>query len=109
MAKFLRISDGVARQFSENSSPAIYEETLLVVSGSPGAGEIMGPISASTPITLPGSQTYDSLELEVYVNNERLDDVFDYNFEGSPPRTQVSLTFDLEVGDYIRFRIDRGA
>lgn len=109
MGKFLRLSDGIPRSFQESSSTAIYDETLDVVGGSPGAGEIAGPITSGTPITLPSSQEYDSEELEVYVNGQRMDSLLDYNFEGSPPRTQISFTFDIVVGDRLRFRVDRPA
>jgi len=109
MAKFLRLVNGVPRMVDESASPTIYDESIDVVSGTPGAGEIQGPVSAGTPVTLPSSKTYDSEELEVWLNNVRLEVVADYNYEGSTPRTQVSFTFNLEVGDVVRFRIDRGA
>ena len=80
----------------------------MVESGA-GAGEINGPITTGTPITLPSSQTYESDELEVYINGMRVESLIDYNYVGSIPRTQVSFTFDIIVGDIIRFRIDRSA
>lgn len=99
MAKFLRLVNGVPRSFDEASSVTIYDEYIDVVS----------PITTGVPVTLPASGTYDSQELEVYLNGQMLDDVLDYTFEGSPPRTQVAFTFDLVIGDVIRFRKIRGA
>jgi hypothetical protein len=99
MGKFLRLDNGVPRSFDEAASSTIYDQATVVGS----------TITTGTPVTLPASGTYDSQELEVYLNGQVLDDVVDYNFEGSPPRTQVSFTFDLVAGDRIRFRKIRGA
>lgn len=106
MAKFLRLNNGIPRSFNEAGSTPIYDESLLVVASGAGAGEIDGPISAGTPITLPGGQTYTGVELEVYLNGDRIEDVIDYTFTSS---TEVTFTFDVEVRDRIRFRIDRSA
>ena len=51
-------------------------------------------------------QHYTDEELEVYLDGNRLYSVFDYNTVST---TQVQFTFDLIVGDYLRFRIDRVA
>ena len=99
MGKFLRLSNGVARSFDEASTTPIYDESIDV-------GSI---ITTGTPVTLPGGGTYESQELEVYFNGQVLDDVTDYNFVGIAPRTQVAFTFQLEIGDKIRFRKIRGA
>jgi len=110
MGKFLRLVNGRPKMQDEAAGGVtIYDENLEVVSGTPGAGEIEGPINTGVAITLPSSQTYSDDELEVYLNNMRLDSVYDYNYVGSGSRTQISMTFDLEVGDIIRFRIDRAA
>jgi hypothetical protein len=109
MGKFLRLVNGVARQFDEAGATSIYDQSLVVVAGTPGAGEIQGPISTGTNVTLPGGQTYEDDELRIELNGQGLDPVFDYNYVGSVPRTQVAFTFDLEVGDRINFRIDRSA
>ena len=93
----------------EAAAVTIYDEGLDVVSGSPGAGEIQGPITTGTPVTLPSGKTYTANELKPILNGIPLEDVLDYNFVGSPPRTQVSFTFDLVIGDRIRFRIDTSA
>lgn len=106
MAKFLRLSNGIPRSFNESSSVAIYDETLLVVASGAGAGEINGPITAGTAVTLPASQTYTGDELQIFLNGDYLKDVIDYTFTSS---TQVTFTIDLIVRDQIRFRIDRGA
>lgn len=99
MANFLRLQNGVPRSFAESGSPAIYDQGV----------DVVAPISAGTNITLPASQTYDSNELEVYLNGTRLESILDYTYVGSPPRTQIQFNFDLVVGDHYRFRIDRGA
>lgn len=105
MAK-LALVNGLPRMVAEAGAPTIYDETLIVVSGGAGAGEINGPITAGTPITLPDSKTYTGEELECYLGTDRLIPVYDYNYESS---TQISFTFELEVDDIIRFRIDRSA
>jgi hypothetical protein len=107
MAKFLRLSNGVPRSFNEGASITIYDQSLTVVPSGAGANEINGPVPASTNVTLPGAQTYTSAELQIYLNGDRLEPLFDYTYTGSPPRTQVQFTFQLEVGDRVDFRIDR--
>lgn len=98
MGKFLRLVNGVPRQEDEAAATTIYDEKFDVVS----------TITTGTPVTLPSGGTYDSQELEIYLNGQVLDDVVDFNFEGSPPRTQVSFTFNLVGGDKLRFRKIRG-
>lgn len=107
MGRFLRLSNGVARSFDESSSLAIYDVDIEIVASSPTGNQLVGPIIAGTSITLPASQTYTSNELEVYLNGQRAEVVLDYNFVGSPLRTQISFTFNLVVGDHLRLRIDR--
>lgn len=99
MGKFLRLVNGIPRSFEEAAGTPIYDERFDVVS----------TITAGTNVTLPSSGTYDGQELEVYFNGQVLDDVIDFTFVGSPPRTQVQFTFNLEPGDVIRFRKIRGA
>jgi hypothetical protein len=106
MAKKLALSNGLPRMIEESSAPTIYDETLEVVSSGAGAGQINGPITAGTPVTLPSSQTYTGDELEVYLDGSRLVPVLDYTFNSS---TTVAFTFELKAGDVIRFRIDRSA
>lgn len=109
MGNFLRLSAGVARSFAEGGSVAIYDQSLLLVTSSPGAGQIIGPITTGTNVTLPASQTYQGAELQIYLNGDRLETVYDYNYVGSGSKTQVVFTFDLVVGDRLDFRIDRSA
>lgn len=107
MGKFLRLINGVPRQANESGGGGtIYDQSLTVVASSPGPNEIVGPIITGTNITLPAAQTYDDLDLQVYLNGDRLEPVFDYNYVGSPPRTQIAFTFDIVVGDRIDFRIN---
>jgi hypothetical protein len=108
MGKFLRLVNGVARSFEEAGATTIYDETLTVVSGSPGAGEITGPIVTGTNVTLPESGTYEGDELRIELNGQDLHSLLDYNYVGAgPTRTQVAFTFDIVVGDVIVFRRDR--
>lgn len=111
MAKFLRLSNGVPRSFNESVSVAIYDERLTVVSGAPAdSNEVTGPINAGVNITLPDSGTYEGLELQIYLNGDRLEAVADYAYVGAgPTRTQVQFTFGLVVGDTIDFVKQRGA
>jgi len=104
MAKKLALVSGIPRMVDESASPTIYDQSLTVVSSAPGAGQILGPIAAGTPITLPSSQSYTSSELEVYLGPDRLNPLFDYSYSSS---TQIALTFQAVAGDVIRFRIDR--
>lgn len=96
MAK-LALVNGIPRMVAEAGATTIYDETTVLEAG----------VSTGVPVTLPASGSYNSEELEVWLNNIRLESVVDYNYEGSPARTQVSFTFDLVVGDSLRFRIDR--
>jgi hypothetical protein len=110
MAK-LALVNGLPRMVAESGSPTIYDDYLKVVlSGASGANEInLADVQTGDEITLPNSGTYESDELEIYLNGKRIDDVFDFNYVGSGTRTQVAMTFDLEVDDVLRFRVDRGA
>jgi hypothetical protein len=109
MANFLRISNGVARSFPESSSSTIYDQSLSVLaSGASGPNQINGPIITGTNVTLPASGTYNGAELQIYINGNRAEPIFDYSYVGAgPSRTQVQFTFDLIAGDRIDFRIDR--
>jgi hypothetical protein len=107
MARFTRIVNGVLRSFDESATPPIYDEYLLVVASSPGPNEIVGPINAGVNITLPNSGQYTGDELMVDLNGQTLENGYDFNYVGSPPRTQVAFTFQLVVGDRLYFRKHR--
>lgn len=92
----------ISRNYSD--TPNIYDETLEVVSGTAGTGEIQGPISTGTLIALPNEQEYGSTDLQVYLNGSFMDAPFDINYESS---TEISFTFDILVGDRIHFYRDR--
>lgn len=98
MGRFLRLSAGVARSFDESSSPTIYDQVYTV----------SGTLTAGTSITLPASGTYQSDELEVYLNGQRVKVGDDYQYVGSGTRTQIQFTFDLLNAEQVRFRVDRG-
>lgn len=99
MGKFLRLVNGVPRHQDEASNTPIYDQSV----------DINSTITSGTSVTIPGGETYNGQELEIYFNGQVLDDVVDYTFVGSPPRTQVQFTFNLEPGDRIRYRKIRGA
>lgn len=104
----LVLVNGVPRQQTITASaPTIYDQSLTVVASGAGANQVNGPVNAGVSVTLPGSQTFTSAELQIYLNGDRLEPVFDYSYVGSPPRTQVQFTFQLVVGDRLDFRIDR--
>jgi hypothetical protein len=107
MGSFLRLSGGVSRSFQESSTITIYDQSLTVVASGAGANQINGPVTAGTAVTIPGSQTYTAAELQVYLNGDRMEPLFDYTYVGSAPRTQLMFTVDLVVGDRVDFRIDR--
>lgn len=107
MGNFLRLVNGRPVSFAEASSITIYDQSLTVVASGAGANQINGPVTGGTSVTIPGSQTFTSAELQVYLNGDRLEPLFDYTYVGSPPRTQLQFTFQLEVGDRLDFRIDR--
>jgi hypothetical protein len=98
MGRFLRLVNGVPRMYDEASSVSIYDETVTLG---------VGGLTTGQPMTLPSSKTYTGPELGVYFNGQRIEDVLDYTWYGSAPRTQVAFTFDLVEGDKIRFIIDR--
>jgi hypothetical protein len=103
MGRFTRLVNGVLKSFDEASPAPIYDESLIVVESSPQSGQIL-PLDAGDPLTLPNSQTYEGLELQIFHNGQYLEDVADYILTSS---TQITFTFDLEIGDKVRFRIDR--
>lgn len=109
MGRFLRLVNGVARSFDESGTPTIYDERLTIVAGAPAnSNEMTGPVNAGVNVTLPDSGSYTGLELQIYLNGDRLESVADYAYVGgSPPRTQVQFTFGLVVGDAIDFVIQR--
>ena len=104
MAK-IELINALPRMAAESGGAVtIYDETLKVVASGAGAGEINGPITAGVPVTLPNAQTYTSNELEVWLGTDRLAPLFDYTFDSS---TTVAYTFEIKVGDVLRYRIDR--
>ena len=93
----LQVGD-VLRMRIDTAAAIIYDESI----------DVSSAITTGTPISLPSAQAYDDDELEVWLNGKKIEHIYDYNYEGvTVPRTQVSFTFDLEIGDRIRFRIDR--
>ena len=109
MAKFLRLINGIPRMLEESaSSITTYDDYIdVVASGASNDNEInVADASAGMNITLPNGGTYSGIELKVYLNGTILEDVFDYAYVGSGTRTAVNFTFDLEVDDRIKFRLE---
>lgn len=114
MSNYLALVNGVPRQTVLPVNPSIYDQSVtVVVSGGNGSTTLNGPITAGTAITLPGSGTYtlngSSIpNLEVFLNGQRQESVFDWNTSGSGPNyTAISFTYGLIAGDRIDFRIER--
>ena len=95
MAKFLAVVNGIPTLQNESATFSIYDETYTVP---------VGGLPAGTDITLPSAGTYEDAELEVYLNGQRIEDILDYNFIGTIPRTKIQLTFNVSEGEKVRFR-----
>lgn len=108
MAK-LELVNGLPRMTAEASATTIYDKVIEIVASGATGDQLNGPITTGTNITLPASQTYTAGELEVRLNGDKLLVTYDYNYVGTAPRTQITMTFDLEVGDYLNLRLDRPA
>lgn len=99
MSNFLRISNGYARLLAEAGNTTIYDESVTLASN----------VTSGSNYTLPNSGSYQGEELEIMLDGQVLDSGADYSFVGAgPTRTQVSFTFDLIIGDNLRFRKIRG-
>jgi hypothetical protein len=99
MSFFLSLVGGVPRSISESASVPIYDQPMTIAA----------PTTAGTSVTLPASGTYNGEELEIRLNGQRMEALYDYNYVGSgTAKTQVQFTFDLAIGDRLDFRIDRG-
>lgn len=83
-----------------SSLPPIYSQT------------VSGPVTASTPITLPASGTYTVVSgvtsLNIYLNGQKLIYSVDYNTSGSGPNyTAFVLTQNIVTGDVLELREER--
>jgi hypothetical protein len=92
MSKVLRLVNGIPRY--QDAVNTVMNEQLSVG----------GTIVAGTNVTIPNSGNYTGAELEIYLNGQRLNVVEDFNYVGSPPRTQVTFVFNLIAGDLVVFR-----
>lgn len=82
----------------EGDPDTIYDETVVV-----GAGGI----TTGTLITLPSGKSYFGDDLEVFLGGQFLEPGIDYTIEGTgDSHTQISMTFDLNENERVRFRID---
>ena len=89
----LSLVNGLARMTAESSNPTIYDQSYTAV----------GAITSGTPITLPNSGTYTGLELEVFLNGIRINLTSDFSYVGSGTKTQISMAYNLENNDVLRF------
>jgi hypothetical protein len=94
MTKVLKIINGVPRMVDMAAS--FYEVAYNVTNN----------ISAGTPVTLPEGKSYNSTELSVFINGQKLVLMEDYDYVSVPPRTQVYFTFDLIPNDTITFKVE---
>ncbi len=94
MAKYLRVVAGIPRM-----SDVAVTYTRYVGSYTATGSEVQG-----TPITLPSGGTYSSIDLEVWLNGQRLFLGTDWLTVGAgDAKTQVTLTDDLASGDIVTF------
>ena len=107
MSYALSLINGLPRLISVGSSPTVVNDYFdVVVSGASGQNQRNeAQVTASTTITLPNSISYDGTELLIFVNNIPQDQLLDFNWVGTAPRTQIFFTYDLKAGDHVRFRI----
>lgn len=64
----------------------------------------IGGFPDGTLVSLPNSETYDSVELKVFLNGSFLEPTIDYDYVSTPPRSQIEiLRADIVEGDRIRF------
>lgn len=80
-----------------------YDEEIEIVASGAGAGQLNGPIAATTPITLPNSQTYTGDELKVSLDGQLQTPGRDFVFDSS---TTIYFNQEVEVGVRVRFMID---
>lgn len=102
----LALVNGVARtQTFTVSLPLIYDQGVSIGVSTP----------ANTPITLPASGIYTTNvngvpNLDVYLNGQRLDYLFDWATSGAGPNfTAFTIGIALVAGDRVDLRIDRGS
>ena len=97
MANVLALVNGVPRMtVTAVTYVAVYDASITLVS----------TVTSGTAITLPSGQQYNSTELNIFLNGQKLDPA-DYTYVGSVPRTQVSFGQNLVAGDLLEFQIER--
>lgn len=113
MANALALVNGVPRQAVIPGTSLIYDQSITVVASGAGANQINGPVTTGTAITLPSSGSYtlntnSVANIQVYLNGDRLEQVFDWSTSGAGPTfTAIQLTFGLVVGDRLDIRSER--
>lgn len=114
MANYLALVNGVPRQSVLPGTTLIYDQSITIVtSGATPPSSLNGPVTTGTAITLPASGSYtlnanSIANIQVYLNGERLEQVFDWSTSGAGPTyTAIQLTFQLEVGDRLDIRSER--
>lgn len=100
MGSALQLINGVQRMRTiSTTNPIAYQEAILVPDGG---------ISSGTEITIPNSQTYDDVDLKVYLNGQYLEVNVDYNYvinggSVANPKNKITLLFDLDKDERIQF------
>jgi hypothetical protein len=90
---------------------------LALVSGVPrgsapydNSTTLIAGVTAGTAVTLPGSESFTSLnQLKIRLNGQVLDPTAatpDYAVSGSSPYTAVTFAQNLVTGDVLEFRIE---
>jgi hypothetical protein len=93
----LRLVNGIGRMqtITGLDTSLIYDETI----------DVSSVIPFGTNITLPNAGTYQSKELEVYLNGQFLEVGQHFNYVGTGTRTQiVMISRTLGDQDFLRFR-----
>jgi hypothetical protein len=119
LTKAIKRLDSALNQLTNAISSEAYEEEYEIVSGAPANQyELTGPIPSLTTIDLP-LRSYDGAlitykvganQLELFLNGQYLRKGRDWMEIGAldSNSNQVDLLIELEVNDFLSFRIDTG-
>jgi hypothetical protein len=104
--KVLKLINGVPRMVELTGLPAvlppIYDETQVIL-----MDQIKDPMN-TVSVGLPGGQSYEGDELEVFLNGQRLEEGVNYTYPDPPgPFFSIIMEESIFEGDRFRFRITR--
>ena len=60
--------------------------------------------AAGSNVTLPNGETYNDVDLKVFLDGTFLEPGQDYNYVGIIPRTEIQLVIEVFAGERLRFR-----